>query len=53
MIVYFLIMSLAAFTVGPLHMEGGADAIKEKGVREAVSVAWAERDPVDYGRLNN
>lgn len=38
---------------GPIHNEGGAEAIKEKGVKSAAITALDERQPLDYSKLND
>ncbi len=44
MFALFTIACLAIFVAGPLHNEGGADAIQAKGTVVALETAWAERD---------
>lgn len=53
MLAYFFISSLAIFAAGPLHNEGGAQAIEEKGTKAAIETAVAERQPLDYSKLND
>ena len=44
MIVKFLIFAGIIFTAGPLHNEGGAEAIKNKGLKPAIKQAIDESD---------
>ncbi len=40
-------------TAGPGHIEGGFQAIEDKGAKAAIVQAWDEREALDYGSLNN
>ena len=53
MFVQFLIMAGIIFTAGPIHNEGGAAAIQDKGLKDAALTAVDERDPLDYSKLND
>jgi len=53
MLAEFFIAALAIFTAGPLHNEGGAQAIEEKGTKVAIETAVANRQPLDYSKLND
>ena len=48
MFVPFLIWTMVIFTVGPLHNEGGAQAIQDKGIKQATVDAWHERDAAKH-----
>ena len=42
MFVKFFVALMAIFVAGPLHNEGGAEAIQQKGVKEAAKAAYQE-----------
>ena len=42
--VQFIIFAGIILVAGPGHNEGGFQAIKDKGVKAALSQAWEERD---------
>lgn len=52
MIVKFIIAAGIIFTAGPLHNEGGAEAIQQYGAKASIEKAWDEREPLDYSKLN-
>lgn len=52
MLVIFMCAMMAIGVTGPGYIEGGFDAINEKGTKEALSTAWKEREPLDYSKLN-
>ena len=51
--VKFLITVGVIGTFGPGHVEGGFEAIKDKGVKSALENAWDERESYDSGHLKN
>lgn len=53
MLAKFFIAFLFAFTAGPLHNEGGSDAIEAKGVKASVEQAIDEREPLMTGNYGN
>lgn len=44
MFVQFLIILGMIVVAGPGHIEGGFEAIQEKGVKAALEQAWDEKD---------
>jgi hypothetical protein len=44
MFVKFLILAGIIFTAGPVHNEGGGDAVQEKGFRPAIKEAIKESE---------
>lgn len=44
MFVQFLIAASAIFVVGPIHIEGGAEAIQQKGLKPSIEMALSQRD---------
>lgn len=51
MFVKFLIFACIIGTAGPGHNEGGFEAIKDKGPKDAIVQAWDERKPYHSGSL--
>ena len=47
MIVKFIVAAIAILVAGPMVNEGGAEAIQEKGFKEAVVYAIENPDPVE------
>ena len=52
MFAVFLIAVSMISVVGPGHIEGGFDAIAEKGPKAALVQAYEERQPFDYSKMN-
>lgn len=53
MFVKFLIIATGIIIGGPIYNEDGGEALKNKGFEKSIKAAWAEREPLDYSKLND
>lgn len=52
MFVKFIIVMIG-LTAANLEIEGGREAIEEKGIKASIEQAIKEREPLDYSKLND
>lgn len=51
--IQFLIFATIIFVAGPVHNEGVGKLVEEKGVKEAASIVWENRDKDQHKKNEN